>query len=80
MTKGLSEFDRALLRRILSRWNPVLVDTVNRLGEAESSVELRELLREAVASELASNGLDNRSEHTPYGVTLEDLIDKLGHV
>ena len=40
--------------------------------------ELGEPLREIICDELINAGLDAKDEPTPYGLSLEKLIDELG--
>ena len=40
--------------------------------------ELAEQLREIICDELIDSGLDMKDEPTPYGLSLEDLIDEIG--
>lgn len=66
-----------LLRRVIARHSPQLAPLLSESSPRLSDSE-REELRLAVADEILARGLDRTDEHTEYGRTLEDLIDRLG--
>lgn len=76
--KILSNADARLMRDILARWRPDLLPILEATSLTEDQ---REDLRSAVAEELVMHGVDHSDwEPTRYGLRLESLIDKIGHI
>ena len=68
---------RTLLISILSRLEPSLLQVLD-----EATPDRRDVLGvlEAVGSELATYGFDDRYAPTTYGVLLEDLVDEVNRI
>lgn len=74
----LSDSELEKLKKILWRWNPRLIAV---LRQSSITVDQREDLRGALAEELVSRGLNlHDSEPNVYGLEIESLIDKVGHI
>lgn len=73
----LSDSELEKLMKILWRWNPRLIAV---LQQSSITVDQREDLRGALAEELVSRGLNRDSEPNMYGLEIESLIDKVGHI
>lgn len=72
--------ERALLEEAVARQAAYLSPFLATLGATPLTVEIRELLRGALASELLETGLDTEHEHNERGRRIEGVIDALGHL
>ncbi len=77
----ISADEHTLLLEVVEGWQPMLRPLVDELVAEERRLTADEgnLLRDAVAEELAYCGFDERYVPTDRGRALEDLIDRLGH-
>lgn len=74
----LSDSELEKISAILWRWNPRLIAI---LRQSTITPDQREDLRGALAEELVSRGLNHHdSEPNAYGLEIESLIDKIGHI
>ena len=73
----MKNMDRTLLHDVIDRRAPQLLHLLDRLPMRDLTDDEREALREAIADELVSAGLDADGEVTRHGRLLDDLIDGL---
>jgi len=66
---------RRLLRGIVERRKPELLQTVDSMGGGPVGDASREDLLDVLVEELTDAGLDSSDEPTGYGLVVEDLID-----
>jgi hypothetical protein len=78
LLRGENAQKQRILRQIVASRQPELLPLIEAIGTTPLGEDDRELLREAVASELVDTGLTVDDEVTPHGQVLEDLIDWLG--
>jgi hypothetical protein len=79
MTTTLDKNKLKLLKEVIDRRQPELLYILPQLGEIPLTLEQRENLREALATELCETGLDESDEPNSRGREIEDLIDRLAH-
>lgn len=79
--RPLSADEYQLLESVVREHAPALRALLEkiRLRDLLSDDE-REALREAIADELGARGIDGEGHINDYGVRLDDLIDRVGHV
>lgn len=69
-----------LLKEVVSKHNPSLLPMINSIGQVPLSFEQRESIREAIADEFIETGVGENDEPNDRGLSLESLIDRLGHL
>lgn len=69
--------DQNLLRTVIARRQPPLLDVTDALGRSPLTDELREEFRLVLADELCEVGLLPSGEPNELGVRLDDLIGRL---
>ncbi len=75
----LSSSSRELLREVLVKRQPSLLDVVDRTADPTLEI-LSLLIDEVVGDELADTGFGTNSEPNPRGHALENLIDELNRI
>lgn len=79
MNRGpFGEHEFGVLRRLVSRRAPHLLTVIDEIGKRTLSTQEQDALRLVVGGEFATSGLAIDSEPTPWGLSLEAIIDKLG--
>lgn len=69
--------ERDLLRHVVVKHSPELVDLVDVVDRRRLTDEEREALRAGLAGEMTSVGLREDGEPNEYGIELDDLIGRL---
>ncbi len=78
MSLKLPPYLAALLREVVGHRRPDLIPSIE--GSRKLETAEREALRETLADELSSSGLDKDDEPSQRGRQLEELIDRLGRL
>jgi hypothetical protein len=78
MKKTLTEEEKKLLRQVLARRAPELVEKVDLLEQGLVDLDTIHKIRDgAVGDELINKGFDDDSNPNEYGLELEKLIDTI---
>ena len=80
MSLRLKKESEELLRTVLARRRPELLDLVDPHSEVEVNNEQLDELRQIVSDEFLESGLREDDEPNSRGLLLENLIDELGRL
>lgn len=69
-----------LLRQVVSKRSPELLEQLSQLDVVPLTDEHRERLRAVVMDEFCDTGLQEDSEPNQRGLALEEIVDLLGHL
>jgi hypothetical protein len=76
----ISAADKEMLREIIWRRRPRLATLVVNVENGQLSEDAREEIREVLAEELCSAGLDPSDAPNQRGLAIERLIDEVGYL
>jgi hypothetical protein len=70
----------SLLREVLSKRTPQMLNILDSPASRMLTDEERDEIRQALTDEFCESGLYDNDEPNERGLSLEALIDKLGHI